>query len=284
MTDVRDLVKQAVGSYEPRGDLGAVERRVERHRRTQQLSAGVVAFAVFAAAGWFAWTAFRPGEVTPGSTPTAPPAVVSIPLGELPEMGVAVASGDVVELVALDGTVLQTLRGYALVGNAGADGVWLRRGEQFFRLDLAEEALVPVPTDEAGGLIDDEGPEPSLAPPSEPDREGGAIGSWRFALESGSGITLAQWSDECDDPQAYWLDQTGAARLLTGDDRLSGAPASLALGWAQTREAIALVQTGSCGGREDDPGIYLFSAPGSGRLVHATTGGPITADAWGTGL
>jgi hypothetical protein len=285
MSDVRELVREAVGSYEPRGDLGIVERRVERRHRRQRLSAGVVAFAVFAAGGWVAWTAFGPREVTPGSTPT-PPAVVEpvpVPLGELPDMGVALATGDRVELVDLDGTVLATLRGYELAGSAGAEGVWLRRDGQLFALDVAGEALVPVPDDRAIGSLDDEGPAPSLAPPPGPDGAA-ATGSWRFALPSGSGITLAQWTDECDDPQAFWIDQSGAARVLTGQDRLSGAPASLALGWAGTGEAIALVRTGSCGAREDAPGIYLFSAPGSGRLVRGVSAIDATADAWGTGL
>ncbi len=68
MPDVQDLLKEAVGSFEPRGDQRSVERRVERRRRTRQLSAGFVALGLFAAAGWFAWTALQPGEGTPGST------------------------------------------------------------------------------------------------------------------------------------------------------------------------------------------------------------------------
>ncbi|MGH2637434.1 MAG: PASTA domain-containing protein [Actinomycetota bacterium] len=68
MNDVRELLREAVGEFEPRGDQRSVEDRVERRRRRRQVSAGVVALGVFVAAGLLAWTAFRPGETTPGST------------------------------------------------------------------------------------------------------------------------------------------------------------------------------------------------------------------------
>ena len=66
MNDTRDLLSEAVGSYEPRGDERAVERRVERRERRRRISSGVVGLGVFVAAGWLAWTAFGPGT-TAGS-------------------------------------------------------------------------------------------------------------------------------------------------------------------------------------------------------------------------
>ncbi len=66
MNDTRDLLSEAVGSYEPRGDERAVERRVERRDRRRRISSGVVGLGVFVAAGWLAWTAFGPGS-TAGS-------------------------------------------------------------------------------------------------------------------------------------------------------------------------------------------------------------------------
>ncbi len=69
MPDVQDMLKEAVGSYEPRADQRAVERRVERRRRRRRLSAGVVALAVFAAASTLTWKAFRPSQgAGPGGT------------------------------------------------------------------------------------------------------------------------------------------------------------------------------------------------------------------------
>lgn len=69
MADVRDLLRETVGSYEPRGDEYAVERRVERRRRRRQLSSGLVGLGVFVAAGWLAWSALGPvgGPASPTS-------------------------------------------------------------------------------------------------------------------------------------------------------------------------------------------------------------------------
>jgi hypothetical protein len=68
MDDVDRLLQEAVGSFEPRGDERAVEALVERRRKIRRTIAGVVGVAVFAAAGWFTWAAFRSVESTIGST------------------------------------------------------------------------------------------------------------------------------------------------------------------------------------------------------------------------
>jgi hypothetical protein len=68
MSDIKELLDEAVGSYEPRSDQRAVEERVERRKQRRRFAAGSVAVAVFVLAGWFAWTAFRPGGATVGST------------------------------------------------------------------------------------------------------------------------------------------------------------------------------------------------------------------------
>jgi PASTA domain len=68
MSDIKELLDEAVGSYEPRSDQRAVEERVERRKQRRRLAAGSVALGVFILAGWFAWTAFRPGGATVGST------------------------------------------------------------------------------------------------------------------------------------------------------------------------------------------------------------------------
>jgi hypothetical protein len=281
MRDVRDLLREAVGSYEPRGDQRAIERRVGRHRRAQRVSAAVVGLGVFGAAGWFAWTMLRPVEGTVGAEPTPSEAVS---LGELPVTGVAVGSGDAVELVGLDGSIVARLPGYTLAGNPGAPGVWLQREGDYFSLDVGAGALIPVPADEARALIYDEGPEPLLARPTNAASEdGGPAGHWRYAIESAR-TTLAQWSGVCEVPVAYWIEE-GENRIVTGGVDLAAAPASLALGWSPSGEAVVLVFTGDCGSTADAPGIYLVASPGSTRLLYATgPEGSVLVDAWGTGL
>jgi hypothetical protein len=59
MSDVKDLLDEATGSYERRPDQEAVERRVERRRRSRRMGAGFFALGIFLVAGWFSWSAFR---------------------------------------------------------------------------------------------------------------------------------------------------------------------------------------------------------------------------------
>ncbi len=349
MTDLRDLLQEAVGSFEPRGDERSVEGRVRRRHRRQQRSAAIVALGLLAAGGLLAWTALRPAGSTLGSTGSAsgspgareilvpdvvglppaearasldalgltvfvatgtsdqvdpglvaaqePPAGVAVaqgtsvtivvnggapvaapvPLGDLPDAGVAISSAEGVQLVALDGTTVATLPGYALAGNPGAPGVWLQRGDEYFLLNVDDGALVPVAADEARAVFDNEGPG---LPPSNIS----ASGQVRYTVESPSGITLLefQWSGQCEAAMAYWIDR-GSARILTGDSDPASAPESIALGWSSDGDAIALVG-GSCRPSPDQPGIYRYSAPGQGRLVAATDAEPVTVDAWGTGI
>jgi YVTN family beta-propeller protein len=58
--DVRDLLERAVGWYEPaEGGPEGPQRRAERRRAHQRVTAVVVAFALFAGAGALTWSAFR---------------------------------------------------------------------------------------------------------------------------------------------------------------------------------------------------------------------------------
>jgi hypothetical protein len=199
-------------------------------------------------------------------------------IGDVPAQGVAVGSGTTVQLIGLDGTVVATLPGYSIAGNPGAPGVWLQRGEEYFLLSVDEGALVPVSAEQARAVLYDEGPEPPLASP-----EGGS-GHWRYAIDSPSGIRLAQWSGECEVPTAYWIAGDAPPRIVTGETDLAKAPESLALGWSSGGEAVVLVGGGTCGVQSEGPGIYLYARPGDGRLVVATTQVPVVADAWGTGI
>lgn len=91
MTDVRELLREAVEGFEPRGDRGSVEGRVERRRRRRQVAAGVVALGVFAAGGVLAWAALRPGA----STTAAPESSTYVLSGFQVRPHVDPASGEV---------------------------------------------------------------------------------------------------------------------------------------------------------------------------------------------
>ena len=62
MSDIKDLLNEAVGWYEPRTDQRAVEERVERRKQRRRLIAASTALAVFAVAGTLTWAAFAPGS------------------------------------------------------------------------------------------------------------------------------------------------------------------------------------------------------------------------------
>jgi hypothetical protein len=214
------------------------------------------------------------GDVTP--SPSATP----ILLGNLPEAGVVVGSGHGVTFVDLEGTTVAILRGFQVAGNPGSPGVWLQQRRNYFLLDVDQGALVPVSAGEARVVIYDEGKEPQLVPPpTQGGQNGEPLGHWRYAYGSPSGVTLAQWSGECEVPTAYWIDESGTARIVTGERSVSHAPESLALGWSPDQRAVLFLPQGACGGSGSPPGIYLYSAPGVGRLIFETEPAS-SADMW----
>jgi hypothetical protein len=214
------------------------------------------------------------GDVSP--SPSAAP----ILLGNLPEAGVVVGSGHRVTFVDLEGTTVAILRGFQVAGNPGSPGVWLRHRRDYFLLDVDQGALVPVSAGEARVVIYDEGKEPQLAPPpTRGGQNGEPLGHWRYAYGSPSGVTLAQWSGECEVPIAYWIDESGTARIVTGERSVTHAPESLALGWSPDQRAVLFLPQGACSGSGNPPGIYLYAAPGVGRLIFET-GPASSADMW----
>ena len=199
------------------------------------------------------------------------PSASPIRIGDLPEAGVVVGSGHKVTFVDLQGTTVATMRGFQIAGNPGSPGVWLQQGRNIFLLDVDQGVLVPEPVDEARIVIYDEGPEPQLAsPPTRDDQNGEPLGHWRYAYGLQSGVTLAQWSGECEVPTAYWIDESGTARIVTGERSVSHAPESLALGWSPDRRAVVFLPQNACGSSGSPPGVYLYSAPGVGRLIFET--------------
>jgi hypothetical protein len=222
----------------------------------------------------------RSPDPTPLGDVSPSPSAAPILLGNLPEAGVVVGSGHRVTFVDLEGATVATLRGFQVAGNPGSPGVWLQQGRNFFLLDVDQGALVPVSAAEARIVIYDEGKEPQLAPPpTQGGQNGEPLGHWRYAHGSPSGVTLAQWSGECEVPTAYWIDESGTARIVTGERSVTHAPESLALGWSPDQRAVLFLPQGACGSSGNPPGIYLYSAPGVGKLIFETEPAS-SADMW----
>jgi hypothetical protein len=225
-----------------------------------------------------------PTSAPRGNLVAEPVGTDDVHLGDLPKAGVVVGSSDAVTFLDLDGTILATLNGYEVRGNLGAPGVWLRRGPKYFKLDVAHGLILRVGEDRARNVMYDEGPKPSLPPPTGvvgPDGE--VAGRWRYAVESSSGAILAQWSGECEVPMAYWIDDRGTEELVTGGSDISMAPESLGLGWTANGRAVVFLPKGACGSGAGSPGIYLYSSPGVGHLVYQARDGS-SVDSWGIGL
>jgi hypothetical protein len=220
-------------------------------------------------------------ESSPDPETSPPPAPAPIVLSrDLPDEGIAVQRGRFVFLLDVNGKPLEQLRGFDIAGNPGAVGVWLQRGRNAFKLDPERDRLVPVARKKAQAMMYEGGLPPDLEPPpgtKHPTR--GVVGHWRYAYRSPSGVLLGQWSSECEVPFAYWIEPDGDARIITGEDDLSEAPESIALGWSGFR-AIVLLPKGACGSSADPPGIYAFTSPGAGRLVYEISGYS-SADMWG---
>lgn len=192
-----------------------------------------------------------------------------VSLGRLPPEGVLVSNGRGTLLIDLSGTVIERLRGFTVVGNPGARGIWLQRSREHFRLDASRRQLTPVARKTARAKMYDEGEEPGIPGPGEARVNGRVAGRWRYAYRDGDRM-LAQWSGECEIPTAYWI-QDDSMRIVTGETRLARAPESLALGWSSSGDAIVLLGEGACGQSGNPPGIYRFTAPGQGTLVYETS-------------
>jgi hypothetical protein len=68
MSDLKELMDEAIGGYMPRLDEEAVRQRVEGRRQGGRIMATAVAIGVVVGAGWFGWTALRPASTTVPAT------------------------------------------------------------------------------------------------------------------------------------------------------------------------------------------------------------------------
>lgn len=95
----------------------------------------------------------------------------------------------------------------------------------------------------------------------------GEVGHWQHAIPSpGGNHVLAQWSTECEVPQAYLIDVATTDRRLLSP---AGA-ASVAVGWAPDGQAIVSYPDLACGSPGPEPGTYLVEPSDlSRRKIHA---------------
>jgi hypothetical protein len=201
---------------------------------------------------------------------TAPSPIV---LPDLPMQGVAIQGPASVVLVDLDGRVRARLPGMQLAGGGppgsevllqNVDGDWLLRA--------GASAVRPISTWRAGRLRVPDEPHLGrldLRRPIGSRYEGTVGGHWRFALPSPSGMTyLAQWSGECEVPTAYFARPGSRPIPVVGPPVVEYLPESFGLGWTMDGRALVLLPEGACGGSMEPPGVYLFSAPNAGILLH----------------
>jgi len=97
-------------------------------------------------------------------------------------------------------------------------------------------------------------------------------GYWQYGALSPSGQQLlAQWSGECEVPQAYLVDTSTGDITPVGNSISADAPESEALGWSSAGLPVVEFPMGACGPGEKTAGVYLTSPTGRvGRLLIAT--------------
>jgi hypothetical protein len=216
---------------------------------------------------------FSPSGPAPTDAPS-PEALEPILLEPLPDQGVVVGHPHAVELVALDGRVIQRLDGFRLYYQWTVPGpVILRRARVFYLLDARRHRLDPFPSraaafEAAPPFQDGYGPESRSAPIDRPADTEADVGFWAFALPSRDGsMLLAEWSGECESQTAFLARGDGTDPVpVTGEAGLAGAPASSVLGWYEDGALVAL-GTSECGGAGPVAGVYLFPGPGAGTLL-----------------
>ena len=93
---------------------------------------------------------------------------------------------------------------------------------------------------------------------------GSKVGHWVTAYLSPDRKTLlAQWSAECEEPQAFFVAAVGGVpRSLS-----AATDVSIAHGWTRRGRAIVEFPHGGCGGTAGRPGVYLVSLDGTRRFL-----------------
>lgn len=118
-----------------------------------------------------------------------------------------------------------------------------------------------------------------LAPAPDADRDLPS-GHWRRLIPSPDGRAyLGQWSGECESLTAVWVEE-GRSVPITGLP-LAEAPASSALGWTGTGEAVVfLAGEAPCASPASEPGLYLAESPASLTLLYPVGDREATVRMW----
>jgi hypothetical protein len=99
-------------------------------------------------------------------------------------------------------------------------------------------------------------------------------GNWEYgSLSPNNQQLLAQWSGECEVPQAYLVNTTTGVITPIGSSRAVNAPESYAVGWSAAGLPIVDFPRGACGAGLSSAGVYLTSTTGHvGHELIATRG------------
>ena len=216
---------------------------------------------------------------SPTPSPPAPRLVTRIHVGALPSEGIAVDLGNDVVLLDVHGHPLARLPGTSLYYQWTVPGsVILRSRHVFSILRVGAGVVESLPSSEAAGAIDPQFQDHLKLPRPKGTTPG--FGRWAYALPGPHGLTLAQWSGECEVPLALFVSPGSAPRAVTGEPGLTG-PESFALGWdGGGRAIVQLREGGGCDNSFSRPGIYAFTGPGVGVPVFVRSG-IVAARMWG---
>ena len=141
----------------------------------------------------------------------------------------------------------------------------MRRGATFYVLQVRRGVFRPLADrDEAFDLS------PQFQSNVGLRRPAGTVpqaGRWAYALPGPDEVVLAQWSGECEVPNAMLVTEAGVIEPVTGEADITEAPESIALGWDDAGRALVQVHEGACGSPFDQPGIYAFDDAGTEELI-----------------
>lgn len=151
---------------------------------------------------------------------------------------------------------------YQAVGNHGSSSYrlcWRPVGNEhgvFLRVEGGTETTLPLAPP---------GPTPST-------KYAGRAGHWYWAALSPDGSRfVAQWSGECEVPNAFFVSLDGGKPVsVTGERDWAKSPNTEAFGWTTDGQAIVFIPTKpACGTGIFRPGIYLVSESCSRELIWA---------------
>jgi hypothetical protein len=177
----------------------------------------------------------------------------------LPATGIAEWYDGGTRLRALDGALLADLPGYVVHSNTVPggplyvyeSGPGARGPTRMLRLDPEHARWVEEkPPPELGADVEH---------PAVP-KEVALTGHWRWSVPSPKGgVSLAQWSGECEVPAAFFVGSDGVPHSVLGGDWLD-APNTSAVGWLPDGRALVYIAgpEPGCGTGEPEPGVYAI--------------------------